>query len=250
MRTSLAPGLLEMLRRNATRQMADVRLFEMARSFTPLPGADLPREEERLAGVMWGHRQEESWLAKPEPLDLFDLKGVVETLLAGLLASDVTFRANETPAFLTTAARVFAGDRELGWLGELSPTVTDALDLAGPVFAFELKVSELLAAAEPFPLYTPLPRYPAVYLDVALVLAEGVPAARVTEVLYQHGRPWLVEARLFDVYTGPPIPAGKRSLAFRLTYRDPERTLTDEAVQQHHQRLVAALGQELGAELR
>jgi len=250
MRASLVPGLLEMLRRNATRQMADVRLFELAHSFTPLPEADLPREEERLGGVMCGHRQDESWLAKPEPLDFFDLKGVVETLLAGLLVGDVSFRGDGAPAFLTTAARVFAGDRELGWLGELSPTVTDTLDLTGPVFAFELQVSELLAAAEPFPLYTPLPRYPAVYLDVALVLAEAVPAARVTEVLYQHGRPWLVEARLFDVYTGPPIPGGKRSLAFRLTYRDPERTLTDEAVQQHHQRLVAALGQELGAELR
>ncbi len=82
------------------------------------------------------------------------------------------------------------------------------------------------------------------------MLPEGVPAAQVTEALYRFGAPWLEEARLFDVYTGDQVPAGKRSLAFRLSYRDPERTLTDELINPHHQALVEALARDLGAELR
>ena len=109
---------------------------------------------------------------------------------------------------------------------------------------------EALAQAAALPLFTALPRYPAVYRDIALVLPDGVPAAQVTQALYRFGAPWLVEARLFDVYTGDQVPPGKRSLAFRLSYRDPERTLTDEEINPHHQALVQALAQELGAELR
>jgi len=250
MRTSLLPGLLEALRRNVARLAGDVRLFELARCFLPQADADLPREEEWLAGVMQGRRTGDSWLGRPEPLDFYDLKGVVETLLGGLLVPEVSFRGDGLPPYLSTGARVRARQRELGLLGELAPMVLEKLDLEGPVFMFQFRVDDLLAAAQPFPLYTPLPRYPAVYLDVALVLPEDVPAARVEQALYEHGRPWLVEAQLFDAYTGPPIAPGKRSLAFRLTYRDPERTLTDEAVHGRHQRLVEALGAELGAELR
>jgi phenylalanyl-tRNA synthetase beta chain len=125
----------------------------------------------------------------------------------------------------------------------------EQLDLEGRIFMFNLDFQALVRLAAP-PLFTPLPRYPAVYRDIALVVPEAVPAARVTQALHQHGRPWLVEARLFDVYTGDPIPPGKRSLAFRLSYRDPERTLTDEEINPLHEALVAALGRELGAELR
>ena len=115
---------------------------------------------------------------------------------------------------------------------------------------FLLHFEALCGRAEPFPLYTPLPKYPAVYRDMALVLPADVPAARVLEALYRHGAPRLEEASLFDVYVGQPIPADKRSLAFHLTYRDPERTLTDEAVDQQHDALIKALAEELGAELR
>ncbi len=100
------------------------------------------------------------------------------------------------------------------------------------------------------PLFTPLPRYPGGLPGHRPGAAGAVPAARVAEALYAHGRPWLVEARLFDVYVGDPVPAGKRSLAFRLSYRDPERTLTDDLINAHHQALVTALDRELGAELR
>ncbi|MBI4642260.1 MAG: phenylalanine--tRNA ligase subunit beta [Deltaproteobacteria bacterium] len=250
MRTSLLPGLLDTLRRNHLKQIQDVRLFELSKVFAPMAGAELPREEQWLTGVISGAREENSWLAAKVPVDFFDLKGVVETLLQGLLIPEVSFRGDGLPAYLRQGARIYSRDQELGVLGEIAPQISEKLDLEGPLWAFELNFQTLAAAAEPFPLFTPLPRYPAVYRDIALVVPAEVPAARVAQELYYHGAPWLVEARLFDVYAGPPIPGDKRSLAFRLSYRDPEKTLTDEAVNRHHEALVKALAEELGAELR
>lgn len=249
MRTSLLPGLLDTLRRNTLKQAQDLRLFETAKIFLPQAGAELPREETWLAGLMYGAREETSWAAPREPLNFFDLKGVVETLLEGLQIPEVTVRRENLPAFFCQGARVFSGDRQLGYLGEIEPELGDKLDLEGSIFVFNLDL-EALAQAAVLPLFVPLPRYPAVYRDIALVLPEAVPAAQVSEALYRLGAPWLVEARLFDVYTGDQVPPGKRSLAFRLSYRDPERTLTDELINPHHQALVEALRQELGAELR
>jgi phenylalanyl-tRNA synthetase beta chain len=249
MRTSLLPGLLETLRRNTLKQVLDVRLFELSKVFIPESGQELPREEHWLAGVMYGAREEVSWNTSREAVDFFDLKGAVENLLDGLKVPDLDFRADGLPYFLSYGARVYSGELELGVLGELIPEMGEQLDLEGRIFVFNLNFGACGRSAAP-PRFSPLPRYPAVYRDLALVVPEGVAAARVAQALYQHGRPWLVEARLFDVYTGEHIPPGKRSLAFRLSYRDQERTLTDDLVNPHHQALVAALARELGAELR
>ncbi len=249
MRTSLLPGLLDVLRRNTLKQILDVRLFEISKTFTPRPGEALPREEHWLTGVMYGAREEVAWNTTREAVDFFDLKGAVETLLDGLLVPDANFVPEGLPAYLCAGARVFAGRHELGALGQLQPEIGDKLGLEGDLYVFNLNFTALCRTAAT-PLFTPLPRYPAVYRDIALVLPESVPAAQVSETLSQYGRPWLVEARLFDVYSGDPVPAGKRSLAFRLSYRDPERTLTDDLVNAHHQALVAALEKDLGAQLR
>ncbi|MFZ5449709.1 MAG: phenylalanine--tRNA ligase subunit beta [Thermodesulfobacteriota bacterium] len=249
MRASLLPGLLDTLRRNTLQQVLDVRLFELSKVFSPRAGEDLPREEHWLTGLMYGAREEAAWNTSRDLVNFFDLKGAVETLLDGLLIPDVTFAPDGLPGYLRYGAKVFSGKRELGVLGELQGGITDKLDLEGAVYVFNLDFDALCQSSVP-PLFTPLPRYPAVYRDIALVLPEAVPGARVVEALYAHGQPWLVEARLFDVYSGDPVPAGKRSLAFRLSYRDPERTLTDDLVNSHHQALVVALEKELGAELR
>jgi phenylalanyl-tRNA synthetase beta chain len=249
MRASLLPGLLDTLRRNTLKQNLDVRLFEISKVFNPRSGEDLPQEEHWLTGLMYGAREEVAWNTSRDKVDFFDLKGAVETLLDGLLIPELTFSPENLPGYLCHGARVFSGNRELGVLGQLQPDLGDRLDLEGEIYAFNLNFAALCQGSVP-PLFAPLPRYPAVYRDIALVLPERIPAARVAQALYAHGRPWLVEARLFDVYSGDPVPPGKRSLAFRLSYRDPERTLTDDLVNSHHQALVAALEKDLGAELR
>jgi len=249
MRTSLLPGLLETLRRNALKQAQDVRLFEISKVFAPRAGEDLPHEEHWLTGLMYGAREEAAWNTTRDPVTFFDLKGMVETVLEGLGIPEVTFTPDGLPEYLRYGARVFSGSRELGVLGALRPDIGDQLDLEGDIFGLNLNFAALGQAAIP-PRFTPLPRYPAVYRDIAVMLPESVPAAQVAEALYSYGRPWLVDAVLFDVYVGDPVPAGKRSLAFRLSYRDPERTLTDDLVNPHHQALVDALAKDLGAELR
>jgi phenylalanyl-tRNA synthetase beta chain len=249
MRASLLPGLLDTLRRNTLKQNLDVRLFEISKVFNPRSGEDLPQEEHWLTGLMYGAREEVAWNTSRDKVDFFDLKGAVETLLDGLLIPELTFSPENLPGYLCHGARLFSGNLELGVLGQLQPDLGDRLDLEGEIYAFNLNFAALCQGSVP-PLFAPLPRYPAVYRDIALVLPERIPAARVAQALYAHGRPWLVEARLFDVYSGDPVPPGKRSLAFRLSYRDPERTLTDDLVNSHHQALVAALEKDLGAELR
>jgi phenylalanyl-tRNA synthetase beta chain len=245
----MLPGLLDTLRRNTLQQILDVRLFEISKVFMPRPGEDLPREEPWLTGLMYGAREEVAWNTTRDPVNFFDLKGVVENLLEGLLIPEVTFASDGLPGYLRYGARVLSGDRELGVLGQLQPDIGERLDLEGDIYIFNLDFAALCQSSVP-PRFTPLPRYPAVYRDIALVLPDSVPAARVAAALYEYGRPWLVEARLFDVYSGDPVPPGKRSLAFRLSYRDPERTLTDDLVNSHHQALVTALEKNLGAELR
>ena len=250
MRTSLIPGLLDSLRRNTLNRVQNLRLFETAKVFLPQLGADLPREEGWVAGLMYGAREEVSWAAASrEAVTFFDLKGVVESLLEGLQIPDVNFRPEALPPYLSRGAGVYAGAKELGCLGEVAPEIGERLDLEGAIFVFNLNLSALAQAAAP-PLFSPLSRFPALYRDLALVLPEAVPAAQVSEALYRHGRPWLEEARLFDVYTGDQVPPGKRSLAFRLTYRDQERTLTDDLVNPLHEALVAAVTRELKGELR
>jgi phenylalanyl-tRNA synthetase beta chain len=256
MRPSLLPGLLEVLRRNALKQAPDLRIFELSKVFHPQSGSDLPREEHWLAGLMCGAREglsvtgQNPWQVQREAVDFFDLKGAVETLLEGLLAPQISFRPEGLPPFIQVGAAVFSGDTELGFLGRLIPEVGDSLDLEAPIWVFYLSFDALARVAEPHHCFTPLPRYPAVFRDLALMLPEEVPAAQVIAALYRHGRPLLEEARLFDVYAGDQVPEGKRSLAFRLTYRKPERTLTDEVVNRRHQTLLAALEKELGAQLR
>jgi len=249
MRTSLLPGLLDTLRRSTLKQILDVRLFEISKVFAPRGGEDLPHEEHWLTGLMYGAREEAAWNTTRDPVDFFDLKGMVENLLEGLLIPEVTFTPDGLPEYLRYGAWVFSGSRELGVLGQIRPEIGEQLDLEGDIFGFNLNFAALCRCSIP-PQFAPLPRFPAVYRDIALVLPDRIPAARVAEALYQHGRPWLADARLFDVYAGDPVPAGKRSLAFRLSYRDPERTLTDELVNSHHQALVTALEKELGAALR
>ncbi len=208
MRTSLLPGLLDTLRRNTLQQAQDVRLFEISKVFAPRAGEDLPQEEHWLTGLMYGAREEAAWNTTRDPVNFFDLKGMVETLLEGLRIPEVTFTPDGLPEYLRYGARVFSGSRELGVLGELRPDIGDQLDLEGDIFGFNLNFAALGQASIP-PRFTPLPRYPAVYRDIAVMLPESVPAARVAEALYSYGRPWLVEAVLFDVYVGDPVPAGQ-----------------------------------------
>ena len=127
------------------------------RSFTPRPGQDLPREEHWLTGLMFGAREEAAWNTTRDPVDFFDLKGAVETLLDGLLIPEVAFIPENLPGYLRSGARIFSGSRELGVLGELRSDIGEGLDLEGDIYVFNLDFAALCQAAAASPLHSPAP---------------------------------------------------------------------------------------------
>jgi phenylalanyl-tRNA synthetase beta chain len=246
-----------------------VELFEVGKVFILNPGEELPEEPRRLAIVMAGLRTERHWLVSEGPdlasssgqeLDFFDLKGVVEVLLERLHVTGAVYEPAEHPTFQPSrTARLLLGDPSagseravsLGFLGELQPAVREAFGLPNcRVAAAELDLEMLLTHVPPVWFVEPISPYPAVLQDLAVVVDESVPAAAIQQAITQAGGFLLKEARLFDVYRGDPVPAGKKSLAYALTFQAPDKTLRDEIVAKQVQRIVKSLNREFGAELR
>jgi phenylalanyl-tRNA synthetase beta chain len=269
MRTTLVGSLLDSLKRNHSRGYEDVRLFEHGAVYLPraatvddppptgnpwYPVADpaLPVERNRLAALMTGHVRPPSWRdAEPPGADVFTAKAVLEALMRALRVDwRVESGADEPFLHPQRGGSVFAGEERAGWLGELHPSVAAAWDLDGVVAGFELDFGVLAAAATLVPHYEDLTSFPAVRQDLAVVVADDVPSARVLEVIRSAGGGLLRDAEVFDVYRGAQVGEGRASLAVRLEFRAPDRTLTDEEVAQRHAKIVAALRAQVGGELR
>ncbi|BDG07452.1 phenylalanine--tRNA ligase subunit beta [Anaeromyxobacter paludicola] len=260
MRTALVPSLLKNAAHNLRQRVGDVRLYEAARVYAPHPEGAAPadgpdgapaHEAWRLAAVLAGRRSPLGWSAGSEAADFYDLKAAVEGLLEALGVARAGFRSGG-PSWLhpRSAATVLAGGRELGHLGELHPRVSEAFELPRGVLAFELDLAALASLARIVPGYRPVPRFPAVLRDLAVVVAEEVPAGEVLRCV--RAEPLVEEVTLFDVYRGAPLAAGKKNLAMALRYRLPERTLTDAEADAAHQRILERLAADpaVKAELR
>jgi phenylalanyl-tRNA synthetase beta chain len=257
MRTSLLPGLLENLSRSVRHQVETVAVYELGRAYFRDPEGGqgqrpASREVSRLAGLVWGLRGGRSWTQKEARMDFFDAKGALEAVLHALHVEGVRFVAAEAPAYHPRAcARMELADGTvLGHVGELHPRVIKALDLPRDVFAFEVDTEPLYAAARLVPAYEGLPRFPAVLRDLAVVVPLELQNEEVRRLILEVGRPLVEDALIFDVYTGKPIPEGRKNVAYAIRYRSPERTLTDAEVSEAHQRIVSEVNQRLGGALR
>jgi phenylalanyl-tRNA synthetase beta chain len=260
LRQTLIPSLLQTTRENL-RFLDRVAIFEIGAVYLPVEGQILPDEPLRLGIIMTGPREFRSWLAGQDstPLGFYDLKGVVETLLVGL-GLEGTFEQGEHSAFHPgRCAQVSVGDAVVGVvqptvvgvMGELHPAVREAFDLpAQPVCALEFDLEALLAQMGLARTMQPIPRFPSVSQDLALVVDEDLSAQKVQEAIVEAGGRLLRRVELFDLYRGEQIPPGKKSLAFSLTYQAEDRTLTDAEVAKVQARIVQHLAKGLGAELR
>jgi phenylalanyl-tRNA synthetase beta chain len=177
-------------------------------------------------------------------------------MLAGLNLEEIFYEPIQHPSFHPgKCARVLLGEDQVGFFGELHPQVLEKYDLPAsssgtPILAAAFDLETLLAALpERFDLQ-PVPPYPPVLEDLAVVVDEAIPAERVAEVIRKAGGKTVVDVRLFDVYQGQQIGRGQKSLAYSLTYQDPDRTLTDKDVAKIRQRILQQLERELGAQLR
>ncbi|MEW5960560.1 MAG: phenylalanine--tRNA ligase subunit beta [Chloroflexota bacterium] len=255
MRHSLLNSVLEIAAMNA-RHHPRVQLFEMGHIYLPTDDGILPTELRRLALVMTGPRQETGWLgADLTPVDFFDLKGVVESLVTGLHLDQIVFEPARHAAYHPgRAARLIVNGQDIGLLGQLHPLVVEAYELQvtedWPVMAADFDLDRLLAQVPEGHGVRGVPRFPPVQQDLAVVVDDGVPAEQVQAIITQTGQPLLARVQLFDVYRGEQIGAGKKSLAYSLTFQSDKSTLTDQVVARQQQNIVKRLERELGARLR
>ncbi|MDZ7750134.1 MAG: phenylalanine--tRNA ligase subunit beta [Gammaproteobacteria bacterium] len=247
MRTSLWPGLVGALRYNANRQQARVRLFETGLRFRQ---GTTTEQVPMLAGIAAGTPWPEQWGVSARALDFFDIKGDVEALLGlGGCGDEWSFVAHPHAALHPgQSARIERNGEAVGWLGALHPAHGEALDIAGPVFVFEVLLDRLMAGR--LPRYDALSRFPLIRRDLAVVVDEAVTAQNVRECIGQAASDMLKNLQLFDVYRGEHIDSGKKSLALGLMLQAPDKTLTDEEVDSILGRVVLALERELGGRLR
>jgi phenylalanyl-tRNA synthetase beta chain len=252
MRRTLMTSLLETVRDNL-RFRERIAIFEIGRVYWPREGETLPEEPRHLCMAMTGPRKSHTWLGgQAEPLDFFDLKGIVETLVTRLNLADVTFAPANHPAFHPgRTATLSVGEVEVGVLGEVHPDVCEAYDMGGRcVCLAEFNLEKLLATAGQTVRMTAISPYPAVYEDVALVVDEDLPAAEVQQAIVAAGGKLLRRVELFDVYRGDQLPPDKKSLAFSLTYQAMDRSLTSDQVAKERQRMIRRLEPQIGARLR
>ena len=252
LRPTLLASLLGTLSYNEGHNEGPFRFFEQGRVFLPLPDR-LPDEREVAAGVISGLRSEPSWLVDNGPLDFFDAKGMLNSALGflGLTPEWEPATAGDSPALHPgRSARIMCSGNRIGILGELHPTVTERFDLRHrPATIFEIYLDALLTLpARSGRNFRSLTRFPSANRDVALVVADDVPAGRVQEILDRHR---LVErVELFDVYSGDNLEPGTRSLAFHVYFQSPDRTLTAEEVNRTLDGLLRTLQRDVGAVLR
>ena len=241
MRTVALPSMLAILARNNAYHNDAVKLYELAKVYLPKPGQTLPDEPKHLVLGTYGEHE-----------DFFKMKGEIEAFLRGMNVPEARYTAEKhDPTFHPgRCARVSVGGIDLGCFGQIHPLVARSYGIDGEIFAAELNFTALLSLQLPEKTYTPLPKYPAVTRDIAVVCGEAVTVAALSDCIRTAGGKLLRSVELFDIYRGKGIASGSKSAAFRLTLRADDRTLTDADSDGVVSAVLAALEKELNAKLR
>ena len=255
MRRTIIPGLLRSVAYNQSRGVDNIQLYEIGTVFAAKEGAKQPKERRKIAGVMAGAMGPAAWNCKPAPFDFFDGKGVLEAVARTLALPKVRFRALDAQVAghlqPGRAAEMLSGGTVIGWVGEIHPLAAAAFEAQAPVVAFELDIAALTKASRPARDYVDVPQFPGVTRDVALVVDEAVTSEKLTQVMTSAGGKLLEGVSLFDVYRDEQrVGAGKKSMAYSLSYRAADRTLTSEEVDKIHAKVIAKVSAATGAEVR
>jgi len=252
MRHSLLASVLDVVERNA-RIRERITVFEINPVFLYSEESDLPEEVEKLVIAICGPRKLKDWgRLDSEVMDFFDLKGILECVFDGMHITGVEFAQATYPSFHPgKCARVMLNVNQIGIMGELHPQVREQYDLPdSPVIAAEFNLDAIINAVPRLFDVPSIPTQPPILEDIAIILNEDIPAAKVKNLIRQAGGSIVTNVRLFDVYRGKQIGTGKKSLAYSLTYQDPSRTLTDKDAAMLRNKIVRRLENELGARLR
>ncbi len=233
MRTTLLPGLLRVIKHNLSHRELNQMLFEVGSVYEPknLPLKELPRERKMVSLAVTGLEPEPNWVKESRETDFFTVKGILDSLFARIRIDKVDYVSRAVPFLHPTRCAVLEVDgRELGCIGQLHPDIAKELEIDQTVTVCELDLELLANLSELIPRVTSIPRFPAAKRDLALVVSKDISAKQLEDTIRETGGDLVRDVTLFDLYEGKQIPEGKRSLAYSLTFRRDEGTLTDEEV--------------------
>lgn len=254
LRQNLITGLLEDLAYNVARKNKDVAFYEIGRVFYQAhdPKKDLPLEENHFAIALTGNWQPKTWAQQAEAVDYFTVKGLVEEIFAGLgLADQLSFKATTELQAMHPGqtAAIYLADEVIGFVGQIHPTIAQQYEVKA-TFVAEFNLAAVLAFEQAPLVFEPVSKYPAVNRDIALLVDETISNADIIATIKKSAKRFLQHVTIFDVYQGEKIEAGKKSLAYTLTFVNPEATLTDEEINSAMKKCTKALESELGAVIR
>lgn len=251
LRVSLLPEMLASVSYNAARKQSNIAYYELGSIFVSKEDiiTRQPEEKSRLAGVLTGEWLTHPWQQEKKDVDFFVVKGILEALFDSL-KMEVVFKPVKMEGMHPgRTAQLVIGERTIGFAGQVHPQLQKEYDLKD-TYVFDVDFDYILAIHESEPGFTPIPRYPSVSRDIALVVDEEIEAGTLKETITAAGGHLVKAIQVFDVYQGEHLEKGKKSIAFSLTYQNPERTLTDEEVEASYQKILEAVANKHHAELR
>ena len=252
LRMNLLSTLLDNAAYNVARKNTDIQFYEIGRVFFPSADSVLPIEAERLAGVMTGMAYQKDWQMAAEPVNFYHAKGVLDGYFETMGLSDqIRFEAAKDLKWMHPGrtAAVYLGDAYIGYVGQVHPATANAYDLK-ETYAFEIDFEAIIAAPKEVITQQPIPKFPGVTRDVALLVDETVTHQQIVKTIKENGGKFLEDVHLFDIYQGKGIEDGKKSVAYSMSFLNPEATLVDEDINKAFTKLVAALETECGAAIR
>ncbi len=253
MRTTILPGLIENLNHNLNRQAPGLMIFEVGKVFHPRGGRDRqPRENTRISAIIAGRRNSGAPVIHfgREKVDLYDVTGVVSAFISRMGYRIDAFTVAEDLPFASGTVAVSVNGVRIGACGELSPGVTREFGVKQAAWFIDLDLDMLMGIKREDKIFFPLPKFPAVYRDIAIVLSEAVPVAELMASLEKGGGNLLESAELFDVYKGDKVEAGTKSVAVRLVFRSAGSTLKDKQINKAMNKILAEIARDLGGKLR
>ncbi|MBI5375143.1 MAG: phenylalanine--tRNA ligase subunit beta [Candidatus Schekmanbacteria bacterium] len=252
MRTSLLAGLILTASLNTKRYNPDLRIFETGKVYLPDSAADLPNERLYLSALISGKASSASWLEKPRDADFFDLKGAIETLAdaRGIHIKFEPFTHNIQFLSIAESADIIVNGTKCGFAGKISKDLIELFELKAPAYIFEIDLDSIEFPDRSLIKFSPLSKIPPSYRDIAVVVPDNISSKKIMQCIADAGGKILEAVTLFDLYKGKPVADGKKSLAFSLTFRGKENTLTDQEISETMKSILNSLEKDLKAEIR
>ncbi len=251
MRTTLAYGLLETLKKNINNASLSLKIFEIGRIYLKRKTGELPEEKNILAGLLTGKISEDLWGSRAS-VDFYDLKGCLENLFYDLKMDKIRYNAEISEPFLHPgqSCGLNADETQIGYLGQVHPDVMQKMDIKSTAYLFEINLDLLDKQINRKIVYKEISKFPAVQRDVAFVISEAMEARKMLEIVLSQHEDLLENVGIFDIYAGKGLEVGTKSLGLRFTYRAPDRTLTDAEINSIHDKIVHNTVRLTGAKIR